>query len=66
MKPVDWTDIRREKELLRERNANESFAEKLRTLDRLRERSEAMRATKLRGSSRPRATAHEVTARRKK
>lgn len=66
MNPPDWSKTRREKDALRERNAGESFADKLRTLDRLRERSHAMKDGTPRESSRSVGRRESPEARRKK
>ena len=47
MNDAEWSKVRRDKDALRETNANRPFAEKLVQLDRLRERSQAMKAGRL-------------------
>jgi hypothetical protein len=66
MKEFDWPRARRDKDALRERNAGKSFADKLRQLDRLRERSQAMKGAKPLASSRAGARTGTSGARRKK
>jgi hypothetical protein len=66
MKEFDWSGARRDKKMLRKRNAGRSFADKLRDLDRLRERSEAMKAAKPRDSSRAGVRKGSLGAPRKK
>jgi hypothetical protein len=66
MKEFDWPSARRDKDALREGNAGKSFADKLRQLDRLRERAEAMKGAKPLGSSRPGVRTGTAGARRKK
>jgi hypothetical protein len=66
MKEFDWSKVRRDKDALHARNAALSFAEKLRQLDRLRERSQAMKAGMPLGSSREAARTRSGVARRKK
>ncbi|HVT38645.1 MAG TPA: hypothetical protein VHE78_06365 [Gemmatimonadaceae bacterium] len=66
MKKFDWLKVRRDKDALRARNAGLSFAEKLRQLDRLRERSQAMKAGVPIDSSRAAGRTRSAVARRKK
>jgi hypothetical protein len=66
MKEFDWSRVRRDKDALRAHNAGLSFAEKLRQLDRLRERSEAMKAGTPAASTRGARRTRSAVARRKK
>lgn len=67
MKDTDWRRIRDEKNAVRQRNAEKPFAEKLTQLDRLRERSAAIRGGRdvatVRGEA---STGGTAAARRKK
>jgi hypothetical protein len=47
MNDAEWSKVRRDKDAFRQTNANRPFAEKLVQLDRLRERSQAMKAGRL-------------------
>ena len=66
MKDFDWSKARRNKDALRERNELESFARKLGQLDRMRERSQAVKAGRVRRSASARGRPVSVSARRKK
>ena len=51
-----WTRISRDKAELRRANAAKPFAEKLRALERMRDRDEAIRQSRTAGDSRSRST----------
>lgn len=66
MKDADWREIRRDKDALASRNASRPFAEKLATLDRLREMARDVRGGVSRDRKNTSPLGRTVSPRKKK